>query len=76
MERSFTEKQKSVLQAFQAGKHLTVLTAIRECHTTELRKIVCRLRDQGHQISTYQNPGERFKHYFLQNIVKNEVIPS
>lgn len=73
MEMSFTEKQKNVLQALQAGKHLTVLTAIRECHTTELRKIVCRLRDQGYVIRTYQNPGEKFKHYFLENVDKKAL---
>lgn len=67
MEMSFTEKQQNVLRAFQAGKHLTVLTAIDLCHTTELRKIVCRLQERGHQIGKYQSPGERHKHYFLQN---------
>ncbi len=62
---SFTEKQKNVLVALQNGHHLTVLSAINLCGTTELRKIVCRLSDQGHAIKKYQRPGEKFKRYFL-----------
>lgn len=67
MEMSYTEKQHNVLRALQAGKHLTVLTAIDLCHTTELRKIVCRLESRGYHIGKYQRPGERYKHYFLQS---------
>lgn len=65
---SYTEKQQNVLTAFLAGKHLTVLTAIDLCHTTELRKIVCRLKYRGYIIRTYQNPGEKFKHYYLEDV--------
>lgn len=67
---SFTEKQRNVLVALQNGHHLTVLTAIDLCRTTELRKIVCRLREQGHQIKKYQRPGEKFLHYYLEEVKK------
>lgn len=61
-----TEKQKNVLNAFKAGKHLTVLSAIKLCGTTELRKIVCRLEGKGFKIGRYCKNGERFYQYYLK----------
>lgn len=64
--------QKDVLTYLKQGGRLTVKTAIMMFHTTELRKIVSRLRELGHRIgSTWRtdkasNGREvRFKEYYL-----------
>lgn len=59
------DKQLRVLLALKIGVHLTVLTAITECGTTELRRIVNRLRTKGHNIQSYRKEGQQYKHYFL-----------
>lgn len=41
---------KNILAYFQQGGRLTVNKALRLFHTTELRKVVSRLRRQGHDI--------------------------
>ena len=43
---------KNILAYFQQGGRLTVNKALRLFHTTELRKVVSRLRRQGHDIRT------------------------
>lgn len=64
--------QKDILTYLKQGGRLTVKTAIMMFHTTELRKIVSRLRELGHRIgSTWRtdkvSDGRqvRFKEYYL-----------
>lgn len=59
------DKQLRVLLVLNAGIHLTVLSAISECGTTELRRIVNRLRAKGYNIQSYRKEGQQYKHYFL-----------
>lgn len=61
------EKQKAVLAALKNGHHLTTQICYRELGTTELRKVVCRLREKGHDIRSYKRAGEDFKHYYLHS---------
>lgn len=44
--------QRDILAYFQQGGRLTVQKAFRKFHTTELRKIVSRLRRSGHNIAS------------------------
>lgn len=69
-------KQQAVLLALQNGQHLTTQICYRHFGTTELRKVVCRLRDKGYDIRSYRNDGENYKHYFLQNADKLTADPS
>lgn len=64
--------QKDILTYLKQGGRLTVKTAIMMFHTTELRKIVSRLRELGHRIgSTWRTDKAsderqvRFKEYYL-----------
>lgn len=60
-----------VLFALMAGEKLTVQKAFRLFHTTELRKIVSRLRRKGYDIKdrilSAETDGRisRFKEYFM-----------
>ena len=47
-------KQREILAYFLGGGRLTVQTAFHMFHTTELRKIVSRLRKSGHDIRSKQ----------------------
>lgn len=58
--------QEIILSAFKAGMHLTVKQAWRIAGTTELRKVVSRLRQKGYPIKSYYKKGEQFKHYYLE----------
>jgi hypothetical protein len=40
-------KQAAIKAHLLKGKTLTVLQAIKQYHTTELRKVICRLKNQG-----------------------------
>lgn len=42
--------QHDILAAFERGERLTVQKAFRLFHTTELRKVVSRLRREGYDI--------------------------
>ncbi|MBR3912574.1 MAG: hypothetical protein IKJ48_07935 [Alistipes sp.] len=64
--------QHDILAAFQRGERLTVQKAFRLFHTTELRKIVSRLRRRGYDIRSNVMSDEtadgrkvRFNEYFL-----------
>lgn len=64
--------QKDILTYLKQGGRLTVKTAIMMFSTTELRKIVSRLRELGHRIgSTWRTDKAadgrevRFKEYYL-----------
>jgi hypothetical protein len=64
--------QKDILTYLKQGGRLTVKTAIMMFHTTELRKIVSRLRELGHRIGstwctdqTSDGRQVRFKEYYL-----------
>lgn len=64
--------QHDILAAFQRGERLTVQKAFRLFHTTELRKIVSRLRRRGYDIRSNVKSDEtadgrkvRFNEYFL-----------
>jgi hypothetical protein len=59
------QKQKEVLKHFKAGGSLTVLECLRLYHTTELRRIVSRLKKTGLNIIGKPVSGETFKQYFL-----------
>ena len=65
--------QNNILNHFQNGGRLTVQRAIQLFHTTELRKIVSRLRRSGHNIRSVKKTGESidgrkifFNEYFLE----------
>lgn len=49
--------QREVLAYFMKGGHLTVQTAIRMFDTTELRRIVGRLKQRGHAITSVRRYG-------------------
>ena len=62
-----------VLFAFMAGERLTVQKAFRLFHTTELRKIVSRLRRKGYNIRAERKHKESldgrnvmFNEYYLE----------
>ena len=60
--------QKQVLEYLKTGKDLTVCSCRELFHTTELRRIVSRLRQDGHNITGFMTKdldGHRFKRYFL-----------
>lgn len=59
------EKQRAILLAFQNGQQLTNQMCYRLYHTTELRKVVCRLRDKGFDIRSERREGNTYKHYYL-----------
>ena len=59
------EKQRAVLMALQNGQHLTVQRCFREFHTTELRRIVDRLRKAGHNIVSVPVAGEKYHEFYL-----------
>lgn len=50
MDATYTLPMHEVLWAFQSGETLTVQRAFKMLHTTELRKIVSRLRRRGYDI--------------------------
>lgn len=54
-----------ILSAFESGIVLTVKQAWRMAGTTELRRIVSRLKRQGYDIRTFTKTGENFNHYYL-----------
>jgi len=59
------EKQKAILLAFQNGQHMTVNDMQRVGHTTEGRKVVSRLRRQGHRIVGEKINGNNYMTYYL-----------
>jgi hypothetical protein len=59
------EKQRAILMAFQNGMRLTVQMCFRLFHTTELRKVVTRLRRMGHNIVSEKLNGENYKTYWM-----------
>lgn len=67
--------QREVLAYFMKGGHLTVQTAIRMFETTELRRIVSRLKQRGHAITSVRRyettkTGRRvvFHEYFMEQV--------
>ena len=67
-------KQSAILAYFLRGKSLTVLQAIKQFHTTELRKTVCRLKNKGHNMVSYwhiEDGKKKYKVYRLAKEVKN-----
>lgn len=60
-------QQDGIKKYFEMGGVLSVQEAFRKFHTTELRKIVCRLKKAGLNIvSEYtESNGSRFKKYWL-----------
>ena len=58
--------QAIILSAFESGMVLTVKQAWRIAGTTELRRIVSRLKRAGYPIRWYKKPGEDFKHYYME----------
>lgn len=60
-------QQEGIKKCFEMGGKLTVQAAFSRFHTTELRKIVCRLKAAGLNIvSEYkESNGSRFKEYWL-----------
>jgi hypothetical protein len=64
-----TEKQAAVLAYLQTGGSLTVIECINRFHSTELRRVISRLRKAGHRIAdTFENAddGAMYKRYYLQ----------
>ena len=53
------DKQKQILDYYLSGGTLTVLEAWRRFHTSELRRVNSRLKDQGYNIvGDFVNPEE------------------
>lgn len=50
--------QHDILAAFERGERLTVQKAFRLFHTTELRKVVSRLRRRGYDIRSNRKTSE------------------
>ena len=66
--------KRDILAYLQKGGRLTVNTALHIFHTTELRKIVSRLRREGYDISSTKRTGETedgrkvyFNEYYIAN---------
>lgn len=60
--------QKQIASLFRAGKKLTVITALREVGTLELRHFVAELKKAGMDIRSewkIAGNGKRFKEYRL-----------
>jgi hypothetical protein len=57
--------QEDIKQFFETGGVLTVQKAFWKFHTTELRKVVCRLKDKGLNIVSKRVDGESYKEYWL-----------
>ena len=63
------QKQAAIQAHFERGKSLTVLQALKQYHTTELRKIVCRLKKKGLDIISdwhQENGKNKYKIYKLK----------
>jgi ACT domain-containing protein len=52
--------------AYQNGARLTVQICFRDYHTTELRKVNTRLREQGYNIVGEKLDGANFKTYWME----------
>jgi biotin operon repressor len=59
------EKQRAILLALQNGQQLTTQQCYRHFGTTELRKVVCRLREKGFDIRGERRDGNNYKTYYL-----------
>lgn len=61
-------QQEGIKKCFEMGGKLSVQDAFRRFHTTELRKIVCRLKKAGLNIVSEYKKGDGviFKEYWLQ----------
>lgn len=59
------DKQGAVLEHFKRGGELTVLTCWRQYGTTEMRRIVSRLRQLGYPIEGKKLNGDIYKTYRL-----------
>lgn len=61
------DKDRKLLEYFQAGYHLTAVDGVRYGFGTDLRKRVSNLRKCGYQIRfVWEKRGEsRFKRYFM-----------
>lgn len=57
--------QTKILNALKAGRSLTVLTALRLYGTTELRRVVSRLRRDGWNIASDKVRGKTYNKYCL-----------
>jgi len=57
------QKQRAVLEYLQQGGSLTVLECISRFHTTELRRIVTRLK--GYGIKSELVEGANYHRYFI-----------
>ena len=62
-------QQEGIKKCFEMGGRLTVQAAFYRFHTTELRRIISRLRKAGMKIidEWKEANGVRFKEYFLAN---------
>jgi hypothetical protein len=57
--------QQKILAAMLAGCSFTVKEAWQYAGTTEMRRVVSRLKKQGYDIKTRRLPGETFIHYYI-----------
>lgn len=58
--------QQEIEAFFNAGGVLTVQKAFWKFHTTELRKVVCRLKNKGLNIISKRVNGESYNEYWLE----------
>lgn len=58
-----TSPQEDIAKHFQEGGSLTVLEALRLYHSTELRRIVSRLKKQGLNIISEPVKGQNYHRY-------------
>jgi hypothetical protein len=68
--RTIESTERAILNYFLNGGKLTVLEALRTYHTTELRKIVCRIIDKGYPIKKVweKHEGKRYVRYSLDMV--------
>lgn len=61
-------QQEGIKKCFEMGGKLTVQAAFSRFHTTELRRIVSRLRKAGYNIADewVEAGGVRYKQYFIE----------
>jgi hypothetical protein len=62
-----TDPQNEILKHFQRGDSLTVLEALKLYHTTELRRVVSRLKKQGFNIISEPVKGQNYNKYELRD---------
>ncbi len=65
MEYTSRNAQNKVFDALLNGERLTVQECFHRFHTTELRRIISRIRDWGHEVKSEKVKGETYHVYYM-----------